>query len=112
MVASKEEEGKRESSGSASDEQHPETCLVRAGIWSLIELYQMMENIFRDLPKPLKQGSFLPQRTVNHDLPPPILPVLVLLYPPRSAAAVSLWKLLCGHVGTQRKEIGFRCLVA
>lgn len=71
MVASKEEEGKRESSGSASDEQHPETCLVRAGIWSLIELYQMMENIFRDLPKPLKRGSFLPQRTVNHDLPPP-----------------------------------------
>lgn len=82
-------------------------CLVHAGIWSLIELYQMMENIFRDLPKPLKGGCFLPQRTVNHDLPTPtpVLPVLVLLYPPGRP-------LLFLSVGTQRKEIGFRYLVA
>lgn len=41
------------------------------------ELYRMLENIIRDLPKPLKGGSFLPQRTVNHD---PLHP-RVLLYP-------------------------------
>lgn len=53
-------------------------CLVRAGIWSLIKLYQMLENVIRELPKPFKGGSFLPQRTVNHD---PHSTPRVLLYP-------------------------------
>lgn len=34
--------GTGEGSGSSSDEQCPERCLVRAGIWLLIELYQML----------------------------------------------------------------------
>lgn len=53
-------------------------CLVRTGIWPLIELYQMLENIFRDLPKPLKGEPFLPPRTVNPDPPLFFLPSLTV----------------------------------
>lgn len=35
-------EGSREGSRSTNEEQCPERCLVRAGIWLLIELYQML----------------------------------------------------------------------
>lgn len=34
--------GTGEGSGSTNDEQCPERCLVCAGIWLLIELYQML----------------------------------------------------------------------
>lgn len=71
-------------------------CLVRAGIWSLVELSQMLENIFRDLPKPLKGGSLLPQRTVNHD------PPQVLSYPPGLLfLSRSCCVDMCGHRGTR-----------
>lgn len=53
-------------------------CLVYTGIWSLIDLYQMLENIFRDLPKLLKGEPFLPLRTVNPYPPLSFLPSLTV----------------------------------
>lgn len=78
--------GTGEGSGSASDEQCSEWCLVRAGIWLLIELYRVLGACLILFEEGL---SYL------MCLPPPPSPVTA----PRPA--VSLLKLLCTHLGTR-----------